>query len=192
MSAARRLSYVLALTLAVMCGAVTPLARPTQGAESTGAHQRVAQDLTLLVQEEVLTATVSEVVDGDSVVVTADAQTFRLHLDGVDAPELSQAAGPEAKAFLDRLAMGKVALVRVLGRARSGTENSARIDLNGADLRATVLRSGMAWYCEGHAEQPELRRAEAEARTARRGLWGRDAPLPPWQFRGAKHCQEEK
>lgn len=148
---------------------------------------RRSQDPVLVV-EEVFKATVTSIEDGDSVLVTTPNERYTLHLVGVDAPELSQPGGPEAKAFLSELVLGKAVTVRL----KSVSERSARLEINGSDVSAALIRAGMAWHCPRYTEDHDLTRAEADARKAKRGLWNLDRPTPPWLLRGVGACWQQQ
>lgn len=141
-----------------------------------------------LVSEEVFTATIRNVEDGDSVLIKELQRSRALRIDGVDAPELSQDFGPEAKAFLAELVLGKVVTVRLLSRAPAGEESVAKLEIGNADVSAALIRSGMAWFCGQFTENRNLKNAEADAREARRGLWRASRPSPPWHHRGVVNC----
>jgi endonuclease YncB( thermonuclease family) len=158
---------------------------------ASGAAAWAGQDL-LTVTEEVFNARVVAVEDGDSVTVDESGERRRLHLDGVDAPELAQRFGPEAKAFLDRLVNGKLVTIRLRSRSPRGEESIARLEVNGSDVSAALIRNGMARYCGQHADDRELQRAENDAQATKRGLWSTAASTPPWQYRGVANCWQEK
>jgi endonuclease YncB( thermonuclease family) len=62
----------------------------------------------LLQTEQQLNVKVIRVIDGDSVVVRdQNNATIQIRLKGIDAPESSQAFGPEAKAKLTELSLNK-------------------------------------------------------------------------------------
>jgi micrococcal nuclease len=147
----------------------------------------VRQD-SVLVAEEVFGGTVTRVEDGDSVFVKTPTEHAVVHLAGVDAPELSQAGGPEAKKFLSDLVLGKSVTVRL----QSVLERSARIEAAGSDVSAVLIRRGMAWHCPRYTDDRELTAAEAEARASKRGLWSVERPTPPWLHRGAGACWQQK
>src|SRR5262245_65632937 len=47
-----------------------------------------------------------------------------------------------------------------------------------------LVKAGMAWWYRPYApNDPTLAQLEAEARTAKRGLWADAQPVPPWQWR---------
>jgi|ERR1041384_7280471 endonuclease YncB( thermonuclease family) len=152
--------------------------------------QTVDAATALFQTEQQLNAKVIRVVDGDTVVVMDQSSaTSRVRLKGIDAPETSQAFGPEAKARLTELSLNKDVQIywskkdpygRVVGKLMIGTE----------DLCLKMLQSGLAWhYKQYQLEQSsqdliDYSQAEKEARAAKRGLWNSDVPaIPPWQYR---------
>ena len=171
--------------LRALCLATTAFAVASAATVWTG------QDL-LTVTEEIFKATVVAVEDGDSVTVDESGQRSQFHLDGVDAPELAQRFGPEAKAFLGRLVIGKLVTIRLRSRSPRGEESIARLEVNGSDVSVALIRSGMARYCGRHADDPVLQRAENDAQETKRGLWSTPAGILPWQYRGVTNCWQEK
>lgn len=159
---------------------------PAQSAAPVSAARQDA----ILVAEEVFQATVVSIEDGDTLVVRtlANAESTRVHIAAVDAPEMSQPGGPEAKAFLTNLISGKTITVRLKGTL----EPLARVEVDGADLGLLLIKNGMAWHCPRFAKESGLAAAEAEARGAKRGFWNRPQPTPPWIYRGAGVCWEQK
>ena len=110
-----------------------------------------------------------------------------MDLAGVDAPELSQPGGPQAKQFLTSLTLGKTVTVRLTSVA----DRLARLELSGVDVTAALIRAGMGWHCPRYADESDLANAEAEARGAKRGLWSVSRPTPPWLSRGAGACWQQ-
>jgi endonuclease YncB( thermonuclease family) len=145
-----------------------------------------------LTTEEVFTGIVREVTDGDSLLVREAQQNIRIHLDGVDAPELAQPSGAEAKAFLNDFVQGQSVTVHLRRRGRGGEEGLARVITRGVDLSAELLRRGMAWYCPRQVDDAELVAAERSAREAKKGLWSAPGPTPPWRHRGTEGCGQER
>jgi micrococcal nuclease len=53
-----------------------------------------------------------------------------------------------------------------------------------------MVREGLAWsYRDYPPHDAELARLEAEARAAKRGLWGQLDPVPPWDWRRGEGCR---
>lgn len=117
------------------------------------------------------------VVDGDTVDVGAGQATYRVRLAYIDAPELAQPFGPEAREFLTRRCMGKPVLVTQRGRDKWG-RLLAVIDVNGSDLSQAMVGSGMAW-----SYGQELAALELPTRARRLGLWTDGSAVPPWVYR---------
>jgi endonuclease YncB( thermonuclease family) len=54
------------------------------------------------------------------------------------------------------------------------------------DVNAEQVRRGLAWVKEvkdQSAKDKKLIKLQDEARAAKRGLWSRESPTPPWEWR---------
>jgi len=123
---------------------------------------------------------VAQVVDGD----TLHVGDTRVRLSGVDAPELSQRCGPDARKVacgsmaadqLRALVQGRTVACKVVGVDRY-RRSVAVCRLSGEDIGAALVEAGWATAYRRYSLAyvgPELR-----ARTARRGIWamGFEAP----------------
>jgi micrococcal nuclease len=121
--------------------------------------------------------------DGDTVTLLDTAgQRVRVRLVGIDAPELDQPMGREARAALaTKLAGG---IVRVEGDARDQHGRLlGTLRLDDRDLNREMVAEGWAWAFTGFAEDDDLIAAEAAARHGRRGLWADPQPQSPRQWR---------
>jgi micrococcal nuclease len=132
------------------------------------------------------------VVDGDTVVVLLDGRQATVRLIGIDTPETVHPSKPverfgkEASAFLREMLDGKSVRLEYEPAAR-------RVDKFGRTLaylrtvpddRLVNLAIVVGGYGHAYTEFPftrmeEFRRAEREAREAKRGLWGDDPGKPP-------------
>jgi len=133
---------------------------------------------------QTFTAKVTRVADGDTYDVRRSSGgevTIRLH--GVDAPETSQPGGRVATKASRRYVSGKNVRVEVEDIGRYGRA-VARVIVQGGDLGAMLIRDGHGWYYEQYApSETEYARLQRQARNARRGLWSRPNPTPPWEWR---------
>lgn len=133
--------------------------------------------------------------DGDSIDVTnAEGALVTLRLYGIDAPEAKQSFGFQARQRLRKLVSRRSVEVSVLDTDRYG-RNVALVRLaDGTHVNEEMVRAGLAWvydaYCQDEAVCALLRQAQAEARTAGRGLWAEISPQPPWEWR-REHKSEE-
>ena len=122
------------------------------------------------------------VIDGD----TLDLDGERIRLFGIDAPEITQALGQNARTALSALAanQGLSAECRKLG-----AQDVCRVRIGGKDIALELLRAGMAWWNPQHAslqtdqERADYQQAEFNAKIRRFGLWNAKNPVPPWQWR---------
>ncbi|EGA2912841.1 thermonuclease family protein [Salmonella enterica] len=133
-----------------------------------------------VVAEADITGKIVRVLDGDTVEILAGNVATRVRLNGIDAPEKAQPFGQRSRLALMAIVSGKTVLAVGDGRDRYG-RLVATLILNGRDINATQVYSGMAWVYryQGHATEPEYLRYERDARTARRGLWSEGEPVEP-------------
>lgn len=128
---------------------------------------------------------VSWVMDGDTVVLVRAGQTepVRLRIDGVDAPETCQPGGMASRDALIRLALRKEVLVTDLGQDSYGRQ-VGRLTVEGVDLGAQMVGSGMAWayhFRTGRGPYAPLQRV---AQKEKRGLFAAEgAAMSPAVFR---------
>ncbi|HBB6718065.1 TPA: thermonuclease family protein [Citrobacter freundii] len=124
------------------------------------------------------------VLDGDTVEIMADSVLTRIRLNGIDAPEKAQPFGQRSKQALSEMVAGKVVLAAGKQYDRYG-RLLATLILNGRDVNAIQVHSGMAWVYryKGNATTPEYLRYEQDARIARRGLWSEKEPVEPALWR---------
>lgn len=136
----------------------------------------------------------ARVIDGDSLRVTnIQGAEFDLRLASLDAPELNQAYGPEAKQHLESLLSNHEITAWSIGTDRydrklvflliqQAASNSSQPQF--FEINPQMIRDGFAWHYKQHSSNPLLDTFENEARTARLGLWNDSFhPIPPWEFR---------
>ncbi|MDX2287841.1 MAG: thermonuclease family protein [Hyphomicrobiaceae bacterium] len=136
----------------------------------------------------------ARVVDGD----TLDVAGQRVRLEGIDAPELGQtcpgrylggalgpwSCGQAAASHLRQLTGLSTVACEVAGTDKYGRV-LGRCRVEGLDINAEMVRSGLAWAFVRYSDR--YVRDEAEARARRVGMWrSEEAPQPAWDFRQAK------
>lgn len=130
------------------------------------------------------TGQIVDVRDGDRLTLHHDGRQELLRLFGVDCPELDQRFGREAKEFAERLALNKPVKVEAWGLDAQDGRMIALVTLpDGRSLSNEMVREGLAWWDPRYPDEPELEKLQAEARSARGGLWADPNPVPPWEFR---------
>lgn len=139
-----------------------------------------------------LTGRVIDVINGDTILLQ-DHQNkqHRIYLFGIDAPELDQQSGPEARAYLDRLLFARTYQAKVVYSQRTkggniiGTVYAAELNSTQyADINGMMVMAGYAWASRHHGKRYHA--IEQIARNRKIGLWAEPRPLPPWEWR-AKH-----
>ena len=135
---------------------------------------------------------VAKVADGDTLTVldTANVQ-HKIRLNGIDAPEKSQAFGNVSKKHLSSLVIGRDVHVKYKSRDKYG-RILGTIYVDGLDINLEMLRAGLAWHYKRYDINSEYAAAEASARAARLGLWQDKNPINPYDFRKAKRERKGK
>lgn len=122
--------------------------------------------------------TLLRVVDGDTIKIFENGRKVSVRLWGIDAPEMTQSFGVEARDFLhSRCASGRVEIVR------KGKDKYRRIlgivFCNGENMNETLVQSGFAWAYLHKKYVPLMESAREE----RRGLWSERNPVAPHLWR---------
>ncbi len=90
----------------------------------------------------------------------------------------------------------KKAKVRVFESDRYQRE-VAQVSVGTIDLNLMQIRDGAAWHYESYAKKQQSKTAytdysaaQKQAKEKRKGLWKKDNPQAPWQFRRQNHEQQ--
>ncbi len=145
----------------------------------------IPTDLPYNAQESIATASVTRVIDGDTIDVDIVGKTTRVRLIGVDTPEVVdprkpvQCYGKEASSYVKNILTGQMVTLEN-DRSQEDTDKYGRI------LRYVYLKDGQLLnkklIAEGYAHeytyripyrfQKEFQAAEKAAAKAKAGLWG--------------------
>ena len=126
---------------------------------------------------------VAHVVDGDTLDIMLSGKRLRVRLVEIDAPEQGQKDGIRSRQSLIQICGGEVASLDSRGKDRNGRV-LARVTCNGTDANAEQVRRGMAWVFDRYSSpNSPLYAVQEEARAARRGVWARNDPIAPWEWR---------
>jgi endonuclease YncB( thermonuclease family) len=142
--------------------------------------------LPVLADAATITGRVVKVVDGDTIDVLQERQTVRIRLNGIDAPETGQPHGKKAKQFVIDLAARQVVRVEVIEKDKYGRSVGDVMLRDGRVLNREIVKAGYAWWYRKYSQDQTLGRLEAEAKSARRGLWQEKNPMAPWNWRKLK------
>jgi micrococcal nuclease len=151
-----------------------------------------------LAAAQTLQGTVTQVVDGDSlwlapaaVGAAAPAAAIEVRLLGIDAPEICQPHGPEARDALRDLVLGQAVGVKGVGRDTYG-RLLATVTREGLDVNRRLVADGHAWSARHKWDQGPYVKQERQAIALHRGLHATGGAVMPREFRRTHGpCQGE-
>ena len=129
------------------------------------------------------------VADGDTItVLDQQKNTYKIRLQGIDAPEKKQAFGEKSKQSLHDLVHKKQVRIEYDKEDKYG-RIVGKVTVDDVDVCLQQLVLGMAWHYKKYQnEQSVSDRAlysdtELKSKSLKLGLWTDDTPMPPWEFR---------
>ncbi|MCU0920829.1 MAG: thermonuclease family protein [Burkholderiaceae bacterium] len=127
---------------------------------------------------------VTRVTDGDSLWLqpAAPAAPVELRLEGIDAPEICQAWGPEARTALSELVLGKEVSVKTTGRDTHG-RTLGTVFLGSQNINKTLVQEGHAWSTRYKYDRGPYVADERMARALSRGFNRDGGAMMPRDFR---------
>lgn len=130
-------------------------------------------------------ATVTHVVDGDSVWVRPErgGAPRPVRLRGIDAPEICQAHGRAARDALAAKVLSRPVTLRLHGRDAYQRLLGELATRSGDDVGAWMVSQGHAWSPGYRGRSGAYAREQDRARSHRRGLWAAGRALEPRTFR---------
>ena len=134
---------------------------------------------------EELTGQVIKVNDGDTLTLRiAGQRPVKVRLAGIDAPEYDQPYGKTARRELAAIVSGQIVRVNTHSHDDYG-RIVGTVTLSGQDIEAVLVERGAVWVYRRYNRNPRLIDLEAQAKTARRGLWAlpEHQRIPPWEWR---------
>ena len=139
-------------------------------------------------------ARVKGVQDGDSINVHGDGKTVvNIRLYGIDAPEMKQPFGYQAKKRLSKLVSRQTVDIEPLDTDRYGRTVALVRLKDGTLVNEVMVADGLAWVYDQYCLQDLCQRLsdlQADARQQRRGLWAESDPQRPSDWR-REHKAEE-
>ena len=139
--------------------------------------------LVVMAIPEAIQGKVVSVVDGNTIEFqTTDNETFKVVLSGIDAPELNQDFGLEAKSLLEKILLHEAVSLVIEGKDRLGNRVGLLTYKKNKDPRLELLEKGYAWTTEKNPN-PEFEAIREVAKSKGKGLWKAENPTPPWLFR---------
>jgi endonuclease YncB( thermonuclease family) len=138
-----------------------------------------------------LTGLVVAVHDGDALTVQIGSSLYKVRLSDVDAPEMGQVFGKQARDFTKQMVLGRQVQVNVSMIDRHDRRVGEVIVEDGWVLNEELVHAGFAWhYRVSPTKNERLQRLEQYAFSKKLGLWVEKEPLPPWEFRRESHIPD--
>lgn len=167
------------------------------GQESKALEPYLKQDSPCFNCGVVLNGHVAQVLDGDTLEVNdQNRRLFRIRLQGIDAPEKSQAYGPQAKEFLAKLTLNRNVEIIWNEKDQYG-RLIGKITLDQKDVCLEMISAGLAWhftkYEQSQSEEDRqlYKATEKRVREQRKGLWADPTPQPPWEYRQQQRREQK-
>ena len=123
--------------------------------------------------------------EGDRLTMLHNGKKLKVQLYGIDAPELKQAYGPEARSFLEAFTKEETVEVEPIGTVKKGNL-TGMVMLGSDNINELLLLKGQAWVdrsqCTADICAKWIKMEEA-AKATQKGLWIDPQAMPPWEFR---------
>lgn len=123
-----------------------------------------------------------KVLDGDTVIIRDQGQSYHLRLLDIDAPELHQAFGKQSKRSLSHLCLHASIAVQPQGQDLYG-RTLGHLYCGNTDASQSQIALGMAWFNGRYSKRTTLSDLQQQAQQQGVGLWQEEHPMPPWQWR---------
>jgi endonuclease YncB( thermonuclease family) len=126
----------------------------------------------------------SVVFDGDSLTASVRGQLVSIRIRSIDAPEMAQPYGPEARSALIDLLRTTPITCKLTGLDKYHRYLADIFPTPFSRIQDPLVSGGFVWvYDKFAAHEHTLKSLEQTARDNRIGLWEQPNPEPPWDFR---------
>jgi len=126
---------------------------------------------------------INRIVDGDTLTLQPDGKPLiEVRLRDMDAPEICQPHGTEAKKALEEFALGKKAVLTGSGRDSYGRTVGV-VTVDGQSVSKWMVAEGHAWSTRYRFDRGPLMKEERMAVALRRGLHATQGAVMPKDFR---------
>jgi len=134
-----------------------------------------------------------DVYDGDTFKLLENGQLIKVRIYGIDAPEANQEYGKESGKALRELIDGKEIRIKIQNKDPYGRTVGEPWLGDSINVSLWMVKNGNAWWYKSYSKKrKDLQDAEAEAREKKIGIWLRDNPIPPWDFRSKSKKNNKK
>ncbi len=119
------------------------------------------------------------VTDGDTIRLNGE----RIRLNCMDAPEITQPFGLEAKEYLMKLLKDQEIKVLSTGKDQYG-RTLAWLAVKGDTINYDMVKAGLAWWYQYYCpDDQKMKSLQENAKINKLGLWKDPAPINPYEWR---------
>lgn len=126
---------------------------------------------------------VEKVSDGDTMTIMMGERSMEVRLKGIDAPEIDQPFGEQARQYAGGLCLGDEVTIKIWGTDKSGRIFVDVILRDGCNLNQEMVKAGYAWVMPDSHKNDTLESIQSTAKTTHIGLWAEANPIAPWEWR---------
>ena len=120
-----------------------------------------------------------KVIDGDSFTAIYMGKIIHCRLAMIDAPELKQSFGINARDSLAAMIVGRTGYLSLNGEDKYHRQ-LVRLFIHNKDVEELMLLKGLAWL---YNKDDTMGLLESAAQLNGYGLWACKRRIPPWQYR---------
>lgn len=124
---------------------------------------------------------VTRIVDGDTFDVV-DGR--RMRMEGVDAPELDQPYGKQARKWLGLL-IGDRQVQVSSAKPAAYSRYQVRVVFENVDINGIMVLGGHAWCDQRYSHDPRWVQYQRTAMRRGVGIWSGTGPVAPWEWRSS-------
>ncbi len=125
--------------------------------------------------------TILSVIDGDTFILQTKEGSLKVRMASIDAPEKDQLFGLDSKGFLSKYLYDSCFIVKS-GLDKYG-RTIATLFIDSININLHMIRTGNAWHYKKYSSDSEYAQAEILARKEKLGLWAKQDPIAPWEWR---------
>lgn len=146
-----------------------------------------------LYAQSTMQVVITNVYDGDTLYgVTMASQAVSIRLAYIDAPELEQPDGTNAKIYLNSMVSNKTVILTNITTDPFG-RYIATMNLNGTNINAVMVSNGYAWAYDIGLKNLNfmfaLKAIQYQARIEKLGLWKNNNPVKPYDYRNKEYAK---
>jgi len=129
-------------------------------------------------------AKVVTVIDGDTVDILFNDQSYRIRLADIDCPETDQPFGDEATEFVSDECLSDSVTIETEGEWDTYGRLIATIFVQDTiNINLELVKRGLAWHYKQYSDNQEFSDTEDEARNKHVMLWSDSNAIAPWDWR---------